>query len=77
MKPNKPAVLGTPANVKGTSHAKELVKVVERPTERERLQGCVRPFDEDRSGAIEPVEIDKIPKELALKGRNTIVFEIM
>lgn len=34
-------------------------------------------FDDDHSGSIDPVEIDKILEELGLKGRSSIVFEII
>ena len=34
-------------------------------------------FDEDKGGSIDPVEIEKILNELGLKGRSSIVFEMI
>lgn len=43
----------------------------------EELKATFDLFDEDQGGTIDPVEIEKILDELGLKGRSTIVFEMI
>ena len=43
----------------------------------EELKATFDLFDEDNGGTIDPVEVEKILDELGLKGRSSIVFEIV
>lgn len=43
----------------------------------EELKATFDLFDEDGGGTIDPVEVEKILDELGLKGRSTIVFDII
>jgi len=43
----------------------------------EELKATFDLFDEDQGGTIDPVEVEKILDELGLKGRSSIVFEIV
>lgn len=47
------------------------------PTDYEELKATFDLFDEDGGGSIDPVEIEKILDELGLKGRSSIVFEMI
>lgn len=46
-------------------------------TDYEELKATFDLFDEDQGGTIDPVEVEKILDELGLKGRSSIVFEIV
>jgi Ca2+-binding EF-hand superfamily protein len=43
----------------------------------EELKATFDLFDEDRGGTIDPVEVEKILDELGLKGRSSIVFDLI
>lgn len=43
----------------------------------EELKATFDLFDEDGGGTIDPVEVEKILDELGLKGRSSIVFDIV
>ena len=43
----------------------------------EELKATFDLFDEDGGGTIDPIEVEKILDELGLKGRSSIVFDII
>ena len=43
----------------------------------EELKNTFDLFDEDHGGTIDPVEVEKILEELGLKGRSSIVFDLI